>query len=177
MPRTLSCDQYRSLNAESLESVPCSKPDRAPRTARWDLFVIRESLTFQNLQALLCRWYAGFRSFRGHIALLTPRMGGWVQFPAFGKFLDEHRDPHEETIARVEGIKTLGSKYPWTDAVDIRMFLMGFDAGERYSMDRLACRIPAEQHTPIELGSCDQLSQVPDVGTDTSGHSGSHAQG
>jgi hypothetical protein len=27
------------------------------------------------------------------------------------------------------------------------------------------------------VASCDQLSQVPDSGTDTSGHGGGHAQG
>jgi len=177
MPQALGRDQTRSLNIESLESVPCSKPNRDPRKARWDLLAIYESLSWANLVALLRRWYAAFRSFRGHIQLVSPRMGGWVEVGAACRLQGKRLVPNERTLASVESIKKLLSIHPWADPVDCRIFLLGFEAGERYNMGRQVYRIPAEQHTHVETGSCDQFSQVPDAGTDTSGHCGGHAQG
>jgi hypothetical protein len=37
-----------------------------------------------------------------------------------------------QTIARIQGIDRLMAIYPWVDAVDLRMFLSGFDEAERF---------------------------------------------
>jgi hypothetical protein len=37
------------------------------------------------------------------------------------------------TSAYIEGIGNLWAKYPWIDTFDLKVFLDGFDAGERYS--------------------------------------------
>jgi hypothetical protein len=177
MSQTLSHDQTRSLNIESPESIPCSKPNRDPRKAQWGLFAIFDSLSWANLAALLRRWYAAFRSFRGHIQLVSPRMGGWVEAGPACRLQGKHLVRNERTLASVESIKKLLSIHPWADPVDCRIFLLGFEAGEKYNMGRVRYRIPSEQHTHVEIDSCDQLSQVPDTGTDTGSHSGGHAQG
>lgn len=40
--------------------------------------------------------------------------------------------PNERTDSRVDGIQALAASYPWVDAVDMKMFLAGFDAGDEF---------------------------------------------
>jgi hypothetical protein len=168
----------QAADIESRVSVLSSKPHYETRKARWDWFVISETLSWKNLKLLPCRWYAAFRSFRGHIRILSSRMGGWVHAGPAYTVLDQCCAPNEGTLARVRGIETLRSIYRWADAVDCRVFLMGFDAGEKYNMAVVGhLSTPAKQQVHVENSSCDQLSQIPNTGTDASSHCGGHAQG
>jgi len=95
-------------------------------------------------------------------------MGGWVRVGPACSSLGQRFVPNERTLARAEGIETLRSTHKWVDTVDCRLFLMGFDAGEKYNILATARQnIPEEQQTPIVVGSCDQFSEVPDAGPDT----------
>jgi hypothetical protein len=65
-------------------------------------------------------------------------MGGRVDLgPAFQR-QGECYLPNERTNACAEGTRTLLAIRPWADAVDLQMFLMGFDAGEKYGISHQA---------------------------------------
>ncbi len=169
----MACQQ---AGTESLASVPSSKQRCDRRKVRLDWFVISETLSWRNLKALPCRWYAAFRSFLAHIRIQSARTGGWVHAGPAYTVLDRRCVPNEDTLARVRGIETLRSMYRWVDAVDCRVFLMGFDAGEKYSM-AVVGRLSNPAGRQVHVGhSCDQFSQVPDTGSDASGHSRSDSQ-
>jgi hypothetical protein len=55
--------------------------------------------------------------------------------PALRRFPDGSLRPEVRTQARSLDTSRLEAKYPWVDTVDVRMFLEGFDAGERWSLD------------------------------------------
>lgn len=55
---------------------------------------------------------------------------------------DAHRRNPEGTSARVAGIESLQATYPWVDIVDLRIYLEGFEAGERCGM----LRFPENPH-------------------------------
>jgi hypothetical protein len=82
-------------------------------------------------------WYiasSAFRSFRGHLRNHNAKEYPSVDFgPAFQRLGDGSLQPDDRTNARSVGIDTLSAKYPWIDTVDCRIFLSGFDEGERYS--------------------------------------------
>jgi len=102
---------------------------------------------------------ASFRSFRGHIGLQSAKREGWLDVGPACQVLDGHLQPNERTLARAEGIEKLRSKYGWADTVDLRVFLMGFDVGEKYStMSQDHQNIPEKDQTPKEPDSCDQFS-------------------
>jgi len=167
-----------AINIESRASTPSSTPHCDCRKLRWDWFVISDSVSWRNLKALLSRWYAAFRSFRGHIHIQSSRMTEWVHLGPRYTLQDQFLLPNARTQARASGIEILHSRYDWVDSVDCRVFLMGFDAGEKYGMDSVGLLgNQARQQVLGEMVSCDQLSQVPDAGTDTSSHSRGHAQG
>jgi hypothetical protein len=72
----------------------------------------------------------------------------WVDLGPLGKFQDGRYQNHERIRFRAEGIETLRAKFPWADSVDCRVFLMGFDEGEKWNMasaDRHAPNIPEAQ--------------------------------
>lgn len=89
----------------------------------------------KNLASLLCRWYGAFRSSLAHMRIQSPKMSGWVDLGPLGRFQHGHHQNLERIRSRAEGIKMLRTNFPWVDSVDIRMFLMGFDEGEKYSRD------------------------------------------
>lgn len=137
--------QTQNLKTALRVSALSSTINCANRRAEWDLTLIRDSLNLENLRFLLCRWCDAFRSFRAHIRIQSARMGGSVDAgPAF-QLLNEHLELNARTSARVEGIKTLQAKCPWVDTVDLRIFLMGFDEGERYNTPSKGRQ---NQHTP-----------------------------
>jgi hypothetical protein len=69
-------------------------------------------------------------------------MGGYVDLGPQGRLQDGHHQNDKRILARAEGTKTVQSKSPWVDSVDLRMFLMGWDAGEKYSTDLM------DHHSP-----------------------------
>jgi hypothetical protein len=58
-----------------------------------------------------------------------------------GSYRDEPR-----TLARISDTDKILAMYPWMDLVDRRIFLAGWDAGERYSQSILS----NESHTHVE---------------------------
>jgi hypothetical protein len=119
-------------NDASVGSILSSKPENAFRKAQWDSFLIRDSLSLRNLSSLLRRWCAALRSFRSHIRIQSARTGGSIDPGPLYQCRDGRLETNARTLARVSGIETLRSTDPWVDAVDCRMFLMGFDAAEKY---------------------------------------------
>lgn len=100
-----------------------------------------------NLASLLCRWYVAFRSFRAHIRIQFATKGKWIDLGEACQLRDGRYQPNERTYACAEGIRTLLATHPWVDSVDVRLFLMGFYAGERYST-HLQDRDPNNLSTP-----------------------------
>src|SRR5208282_469404 len=117
----MACQQ---VDIESRESIPSSKPHYETRRARWDWFLISETLSWKNLKALPCRWYAAFRSFRGHIRIQSSKMAEWVHLGPKYTLQGQCLLPNARTQARGQGIKILRSKYAWVDSVDCQVFLM-----------------------------------------------------
>jgi hypothetical protein len=164
------------INTLSLKSA--SHPSVLPRVVRkerWDWLLLCDSIyrLRNTLSNMWCIWCGAFRSFLGHVGSQSARARVAVDLgPALRLLPNGQYQANARTRARAEGTKKLRAIHPWVDIPDLRIFLMGFDVGERFA--HLRC-IPAAQ-THNELGSCNQLSQVPDAGTDASSHSGGHAQ-
>lgn len=123
-------------------SFPPSKVDRARRTRRWGSSSISSFLRCLDFPFRLYRWYAAFRSFRAHIRIQSPRMGSYFDLGPLGHFRDGRYQNHERIQFRAEGIEKLRAKSPWVDSVDCRVFLLGFDAGEKYSTAVTGHRTP-----------------------------------
>ena len=76
------------------------------------------------------------RSARGHIRESSKR-GTWcteygpaLRQNALGDWIPEIRSD-----SRIERTDSTAATYPWMDQMDRRIFLLGFDAGERWSRD------------------------------------------
>jgi hypothetical protein len=114
-------------------SSPAAKPDYVSHRERLDSISRFASLSWRNLASLLSRWYGAFRSSLAHMRIQSPKMSGWVDLGPLGRFQHGHHQNLERIRSRAEGIKMLRTNFPWVDSVDIRMFLMGFDLGEKCS--------------------------------------------
>ena len=93
-------------------------------------------------------WASSVRSFRGHIALQSPRESDPGVGPLFVRGAEgEPFRRSTRTLARMVYIEMLLATYPWVDNSDLRIFLMGFDAGEEWSGDTLdnRCRTANSQ--------------------------------
>jgi hypothetical protein len=111
-------------------------------------YVLADSLDPRDLKYRMYRWYGAFRSFLAHIRIQSSRTSVWVDLGPLGMLRDGRYQNHEHIRCRAEGIETLRASFPWVDSVDVRMFLLGVDAGEKYSMaarDRRAESIPEVQ--------------------------------
>ena len=90
---------------------------------------------------------ASFRSFRGHIRTQFSRhtpilsLGSALALEvSTGRYL-----PKGRTLARSFYREGLSAIYPWIDTTDLRIFLIGFDAGEQWT---LSCKSDMESQTP-----------------------------
>lgn len=118
------------------QSGELSLPARSDydRRKRWlDSFARLVSKPFPGLVPVLCRWYAAFRSFRGHIRIQSATVGGRVDLGCAVQLEDGCYQANTRTLARAAGIEKLQAIHRWVDIVDLRIFLMGFEAGEEYS--------------------------------------------
>jgi len=78
-------------------------------------------------------WSNAFRSAVGHIQIQDTKEPPSVNFGrALTETPDKRLEPNIRTDARTKHTQMLWAKYPWVDTVDMRMFLMGFDAGEQW---------------------------------------------
>lgn len=130
------------------ESGLVSTQVRDRHTSQWALLSAAILSPVREIVCLGYRWRDAFRSFRAHIRIQYRKMGVWVDCAPPAQFQYVGRRWDEAMCARVEGIKKLVAKYSWVDAVDMRMYLIGFDAGEKYSMVSHASRSPDAQPTP-----------------------------
>ena len=126
------------MQTQSRASSLPAKQESDRHKARWDSYPKSERVSWPNLVLLLCRWYVAFRSFRAHIRIQSSRAKARVDCGAALQFRDGHYHPNERTSARAEGIERLQANYPWTDCVDLQIFLRGFDAGEEFGKGILA---------------------------------------
>jgi hypothetical protein len=110
--------------------------------------LVSSLLSWLDFPFRLYRWRAAFRSFRAHMRIQSPKMGNHFDLGPLGRVQDGRYQNYERIQSRAVGIETLRSKSPWVDSVDIRLFLWGWDAGEKYSMglmDRPAPNTPDAQ--------------------------------
>jgi hypothetical protein len=129
---------------------PPSMPIYANRKRRLDSTLISSLLFGLDFPHRLYRWCAAFRSFRAHIRIQSPINGDC--FP-LGQTLGGLGPNDGRILSRVEGIEKLRSKCPWVDSVDLRMWMMGFEEGEKYNMasaDRHASSIPVARQVKGE---------------------------
>lgn len=124
-----------------ISPLSSSLPERRPGASKY-----RRLSGWRSVRSLLrllvfrllntwCIWHGAFRSFRGHIRTQSAREPLLLTLgPAPLLFPDGSRRAQPRTLARSESIESLSAKYRWVDTVDLRMFLEGFDAGERYAL-------------------------------------------
>ena len=123
-------------NVPSTEAFLDSKGNRVQRCIEvWRRAGTRYSLYLLRL-SLLNRWCIArdaFRSFRGHIQIqfATGRAGVDLG-PLWERDSRGVSRQCIRTDARRLYIEKLSAIHPWVDGQDLRIFLMGFDAGEQY---------------------------------------------
>ena len=100
----------------------------APRALMYSLFRL-----YSRLNKTKRIWCEAFHSFRGHIRLESSIDSLISWGPAFSRDQAGYLVPNKRTDARAEYTEKLWATHPWADTVDLRMFLMGFDAGEEWA--------------------------------------------
>jgi hypothetical protein len=134
-----------------------SSPDRASKRGLYRRvqslrYAVTDSLFHFRLRwrTTMRIWHGALRSFLGHIRSLSPKE---LLVPLCGPSMVEHHIegliPNLRTIARVEYTKMLLDRLPWADTADLRIFLMGFDAGECFA----SRKVDSEAKTPVEIAS------------------------
>ncbi len=96
----------------------------------WRLRATRRRLRVRRL-AVWYIWKSAFRSLRGHIQIQDSRVLPYTDFgPALRCLPDGSLlVPETRTHACSADTSTLEAKYPWVDAVDQRLFLLGLGRG------------------------------------------------
>lgn len=122
-------------------SAPTSYPSAPSRRGHGKAYLWwRQLKRLQRLLRLrlLCSWYIwrnAHNSCRGHIRKQSPRE---LPFVDYGPCLESDDSgwyqPNKRTNARKRYTQMLSAIHPWLDMVDRQMFLMGFDAGEQWSL-------------------------------------------
>jgi hypothetical protein len=128
---------------EDLSSSPLDNPS----------IQAQPELSFANRFRLYAhRLPAVLRSALGHLCLRFPK--GSSCGPTFELDKSQLLVLNKRTLARFEGIQALSSNFPWVDGADCHIFLIGFDAGERWAL----CR--SDNGKPVSVCQ-DQLSESP----------------
>lgn len=139
--------------------IDSSSQSHANHTVRLDWFALCDSVCqfrnkLRNMMYILC---ASFRSYLGHVGSQSAKGRIAVDLgPALQLLSNGQYQANARTLARAEGIRNLRASHPWVDIPDLRMFLMGWDAGERFAH---LCYIPAEQTQSEKTESCNQFSK------------------
>ena len=79
----------------------------------------------------LCILLCALRSCRGHIGTALQEDNYGV---GFGPVFDQDGLLDERTHSRILSTENLRSRYRWMDALDSRIFLAGFNAGEQFAL-------------------------------------------
>ena len=89
----------------------------------------------------LCRFLDALRlevpAFLGHMRILRDERFWSVELGHPLVYLQNGRSPvrNTRTAARSHGTRQLRSRYPWASMVEHRLFLEGFDVGEKFARD------------------------------------------
>jgi hypothetical protein len=129
---------------------------------------IRRSLSRirQYLQGTMQILFRSLGSLHGHIGIQSPTEF-WIGVNLGQEFLsqsDKRPRLNPRTTARAEYRQMLRAIYPWIDSVDLRIFLMGFDAGEEWVCDSMGSseeRRPSENESWLDLAT-QAYGYVPD---------------
>jgi hypothetical protein len=121
----------RALETQSHAHIP--RPGKAGMG--WCRIQCRLHTFFRRSLYAWYIWRGAFRSFRGHIQIQSTK---WPPSVGLGQsLLITPAGSYQENIrvtACNMGIDKAMAIYPWADIVDLRMFLMGFDAGEEFGL-------------------------------------------
>lgn len=99
------------------------------REARRSLYRLR-----RHLRGTMRIWRGCWGSFLGHIRSQSPiDMGSVYLGQEFLCSSDGSYQLNPRTVARSEYIQAVLATLEWPDTVDLRIFLMGFDAGEEWT--------------------------------------------
>jgi hypothetical protein len=98
-----------------------------------------------DLRQKLCIWRAAFRSLRGHIR--TQSAKGQVAVRLGPHSYQGARDAR--TLVRTLYMQKLLAILPWADSQDLKIFLMGFEAGETFLADSSG-KLSPEQLSALE---------------------------
>lgn len=130
--------QFLKTQAAGISSYPPETLRRDRRYRVWHRLLLARlpihSLWFR-LVGIWHIWRAATRSCRGRIELQSPteRLDVGVG-SAFVRDQAGDYQVNTRTLARAACIENLSATYPWADIVDFRIFLMGFDAGEQWTL-------------------------------------------
>jgi hypothetical protein len=92
------------------------------------------SRLLSRLRRTMHIWRGSLGSFFGHIrSQSSTELGNVYLGQEFLCSLDGSFELNPRTIARSEYIRLLSATQGWSDTVDLRIFLMGFDAGEEWT--------------------------------------------
>lgn len=158
----------RHQEASSFASSRHSKQDHSQHTRFLDWSKVFRPLSQlrRHLRRTMHIWGGSLGSFFGHIRIqsATKRVSVYLG-PEFLK--PTHAgclELNSRTIARAEYIRALSAMYPWVDIADLRVFLMGFDAGEEwthYSMGIVRKGHPSEMESWLDL-TIESYGRIPD---------------
>jgi hypothetical protein len=101
-----------------------------------------------------CIWCAASRSLYGHIRIQFPIRPPTVDLGP-SVLRDGILQPTTRALARHEYIQKLLAIYPWVDIVDLRIFLMGFDAGEQWADGTIGTRVGIQAATWLTSAKVD----------------------
>lgn len=119
------------------------------RRGFYRLKLLRHHARSRSLNALTI-WFYAFRSLIGRIGIQSSRELPSVDYgPELGRSPVGDLRVNTRTLARNMYTQMLLAKYSWADTVDLRMFLMGFDAGEQWS----SCNLYSETEKPVASAS------------------------
>lgn len=135
-------------SSRTLVALP-AKPESASRNGFGDSSTIFRAISIPGLVARIDKWCAVLHSFRAHIRIQCAKKGERVHVGPAYRCQDGHLCPDERTEARAEGIETMLATHPWADSADLKVFLMGFDAGEKFGTSLQAFRNPESSCNPI----------------------------
>jgi hypothetical protein len=130
--------QTKSQNALVLHSAnPASSHGLRRIFQNWRDATLRLCALFWRLLDTTYILRASFDSFLAHTRIRFATRPPSVDYgPAFHRLSDGTYQAEARTLARAEYTKAVSATRPWADTVDLEIFLMGFDAGERWALHK-----------------------------------------